>query len=98
MVPVKLWNRHTISRVPYAGRFGTLGIMNFSWKLLWADRRGQDMVEYALIGALVALAVGVAVAPIIASANETFRTVVRIVYRTAGTPTPLQARPPSPLQ
>jgi Flp pilus assembly pilin Flp len=37
---------------------------------LWSDRRGQDSLEYALIGGLVAMAVVAALAPALESAMD----------------------------
>jgi pilus assembly protein Flp/PilA len=52
----------------------------------WRDRRGQDLVEYALIGGFVAVAAG-AIMPGVTSSISTVMSDVASVMNTAGEPT-----------
>lgn len=46
---------------------------------IWADRRGQDTVEYALLCALFAMAAGATLAPVLDLTAQEFDRVVSVV-------------------
>ncbi len=47
----------------------------------WSDERGQDLIEYALMAGFVAVAAGVAMPPVAASAHTIFSKAISVLAR-----------------
>ncbi len=46
---------------------------------IWADRRGQDILEYALLGAFIAFAAAATIAPVLNATVNSFDKVVSVI-------------------
>ena len=46
---------------------------------MWADRRGQDLIEYALMAGFVAVAAGAAFPPLATTISQIFSTVQSVL-------------------
>jgi pilus assembly protein Flp/PilA len=61
-------------------------INNIVWKLkIWNDRRGQDLIEYALMAGFVAVAAG-AIMPAVATSISTIFSKIASVMTAASNP------------
>ena len=49
------------------------------WANIWRDRRGQDLIEYALMAGFVAVAAGAAFPPVADSVSEIFSKVQSVM-------------------
>jgi pilus assembly protein Flp/PilA len=49
------------------------------WKSFWSDRRGQDLVEYALAAGMVAVAAVAAMPALSATVNNVFAKIGSII-------------------
>ena len=51
-------------------------LVNLAWKLrIWKDTRGQDLIEYALIAALIALAATFGMSSVATAINDAFSSI-----------------------
>lgn len=54
--------------------------MKWQWiRRLWLDRRGQDLIEYALMAAVVAVAAGAVFPPVSGSISVIFSKIVSLM-------------------
>jgi Flp pilus assembly pilin Flp len=51
-------------------------------RAIWVDRRGQDMIEYALMASVVAVACGAILPPVTGDLGTIFSRVVSLFART----------------
>lgn len=57
-----------------------MALLNASWKLkIWADTRGQDLTEYALLGGFLAAACGAVLPEITISLTTVFSKIVTML-------------------
>jgi Flp pilus assembly pilin Flp len=49
------------------------------WANIWRERRGQDLIEYALMAGFVAVAAGAAFPPVADSVSEIFSKVQSVM-------------------
>ena len=56
--------------------------MKTYWKLFWSDRRGQDLVEYALAAGMVAVAAVAAMPALSATVSNVFAKIGSIINST----------------
>jgi pilus assembly protein Flp/PilA len=61
-------------------------VMNVIWKLrIWADTRGQDLIEYALMAGFVAVAAGAIMPGVATSISKIFSKVASTMTAAATT-------------
>jgi pilus assembly protein Flp/PilA len=53
---------------------------------IWKDRRGQDLIEYALMAAFVAVAAGATIPNVAVSISQIFSKVASVVSQANNTP------------
>ncbi|MEK7404950.1 MAG: Flp family type IVb pilin [Acidobacteriota bacterium] len=54
------------------------------WRRLWRDELGQDLVEYALMAAFMALAAGVVLTPVAPALGSIFSKVQSLLLKYGG--------------
>ncbi len=54
------------------------------WRLWWRDERGQDLIEYALMAAFMALAAGVVLTPVAPTLGTIFSKVQSLLLKYGG--------------
>ncbi|HEV8039583.1 MAG TPA: Flp family type IVb pilin [Bryobacteraceae bacterium] len=60
-------------------------VMNLLWKLrIWADERGQDLIEYALMAGFVAVSAGAIMPGVATSISKIFSKVASAMTGSAG--------------
>jgi Flp pilus assembly pilin Flp len=60
-------------------------VMNQLWKLrIWADERGQDLIEYALMAGFVAVSAGAIMPGVATSISKIFSKVASAMTGSAG--------------
>jgi pilus assembly protein Flp/PilA len=60
-------------------------VMNLLWKLrIWADERGQDLIEYALMAGFVAVSAGAIMPGVATSISKIFSKVASAMTSSAG--------------